>query len=125
VQTDGEAAVLLLIDELVRAPVPDLDGARPVVSLRDLALEVGIVERVILDVDGQRSPARLERDALGDSPAGEGAAALQPKVVVEPPRVVPLDDEDRLLSAALGAERLRRGLWITLLPIFPESGDTC
>ena len=52
-EPDGEPAVLLLLDELVGAPVPDLDRAGAVLPRRDLALEVAVVERVILDVHRQ------------------------------------------------------------------------
>ena len=41
--------------------------------------------------------SRLERDALRNRPACERAVALEPEVVVEARRIVPLDDEDRLL----------------------------
>ena len=99
-QADGEAAVALLLDELVRAGVPDLDGAGAVVALRDLALEGRVVERVILDVDGERALAGLERHALRHRPRGERAVPLEPEVVVEAPRVVALDDEDRRLRRA-------------------------
>src|SRR5207245_8863155 len=53
VQPDGQTAVLLLLDQLVRSVVPDLDRAGAVVALRDLALEGRIVERMVLDVDGE------------------------------------------------------------------------
>ena len=39
--------------QLVRAVVPDLDRAGAVLALRDLALERRVVERVVLDVDGE------------------------------------------------------------------------
>src|SRR4029079_417886 len=93
-EANREPAVPLLLDELVRAVIPDLDGACAVVALRDLALELRVLDRVVLDVDGEVLRARLEGDALGDGPRGEGAVALEPEVVVEPPRVVALDDED-------------------------------
>ena len=97
-QADGEAAVVLLLDELVGAAVPDLDRAGAVVALRDLARERRVVERVILDVHRERALARLEGDALRHRPRGERAVPLEPEVVVEAPRVVALDDEDRLLA---------------------------
>ena len=99
-QPHGEAAVALLLDELVRAAVPDLDGARAVVPLRDLTLEAPVLERMVLDVDGEVLLARLERDALRDGPRGENAVPLEAEVVVEPSGVVPLDDEDRRLRLA-------------------------
>ena len=68
VQAHRETAVRLLLEELVRAGVPDLDRAGAVVALRDLALEARVVERVILDVHGQDALPRLERDALRNGP---------------------------------------------------------
>ena len=101
-----QAAVGLLLDKLVRAPVPDLHGAGAVGAGRDLALEGRVVERVVLDVDGQVPLSRLERNALGDGPARERAVPLEAEVVVEPARVMALDDEDRLALAPTPAERL-------------------
>ena len=69
VQPNGQPAVLLLLEELVRAAVPDLDRARAVLALRDLALELRVLERVVLDVDGEVLLARLERHALRHRPA--------------------------------------------------------
>src|SRR6186997_3219601 len=96
---DGEAAVRLLLDQLVGAAVPDLHRSRAVVAGRDLALEAPVRERVILDVDGEVLRAGLERHAFGDGPARERAVPLEPEVVVEPTSVVPLDHEDRRLPA--------------------------
>jgi hypothetical protein len=122
VEANGETAVLLLFEKLVGAVVPDLDAAGAVLALRDLSLEGRVLERVILDVDGQVLLPRLERHALGNGPAGEGAVSLQAEVVVEPARVVPLDDEDRLLPALLPAERLRRLLGVALALVLGELG---
>src|SRR5205814_6207582 len=99
-----QPAVFLLLHELVGAVVPDLDGAGAVLPLRDLALEARVLERMVLDVDGEMLLARLERHALRHRPARERAVALEAEVVVEAPRVVALDDEDRLLAAPLPAE---------------------
>src|SRR3954452_6470990 len=119
---DGEAAVPLLLDELVRPVVPDLDGAGAVVPGRDLALEGGVVDRVVLDVDGERPLPRLERDTLRNGPRGERPVPLEPEVVVEAARVVPLDDEDRLLPAGapLRREGLRRVLPVALAVVLTE-----
>ena len=106
-QPHGQSTVGLLLEQLVRAAVPDLDGPRAVVALRDLALEAPVLERVILDVDCEVLLARLERHALRHGPRSENAVALEAKVVVEPARVVPLHDEDRRLRlAALRTEGL-------------------
>ena len=138
VQPDREAAVALLLDQLVRPAVPDLDRAGAVVAGRDLPLEVRVVERMVLDVDGERAPARLERDALRDRPARERAIALEPEVVVEPPSVVPLHDEDGIgwprgnlpvppspLPGSAFADRrfhrrFRRRLRVALAPVLAE-----
>src|SRR5207247_8806450 len=96
VQAYRQATVALLLDELIGAAIPDPDGAGPVVPRRDLAFEVRVVERMILDVDGEMLCARLERHALRHRSARESPVALQPEVVVEPPRIVALDDEDGL-----------------------------
>src|SRR5204863_8726537 len=121
VQANGEAAVLLLLDELVGALVPDLDRAGAVLPLRDLPLEAGVVERVVLDVDGERPLPRLERNPLRHRPARERAVALEAEVVVEPPRVVTLDDEDRLLPSFLRlAEGFRGLLGVALAPVLRE-----
>ena len=96
VQAHGQPAAPLLLEQLVRARVPDLDGARAVVPLRDLALERRVLERVVLDVDREVLLAGLERNAFRHGPARERAVQLEAEVVVEPRRVVSLDDEDRL-----------------------------
>ena len=88
-----EPAVLLLLDELVGSPVPDLDRAGAVLPGRDLALEVAVVERVILDVHRQVPLAERERDALRHRPAQEHPVPLEAEVVVEAAGGVALDDE--------------------------------
>ena len=97
VQPDRETAVGLLLDELVGARVPDLDRAGAVLAFRDLAVERRVLERMVLDVDGEMLLAGLERDALRDRPARERAVPLETEVVVQPAGIVTLDDEDRLL----------------------------
>ncbi len=67
--------------------------------------ERGVFDRMVFDVDGQMLLARLQRDALGNGPAGEGSIPLEAKVVVQSPGVVPLDDEDRVLPALLRRRR--------------------
>src|SRR3954468_20038701 len=47
---------------------------------------------MVLDVDGEVLLSRLDRNALRNGPRREGAVALEPKVVVEPARGVPLHD---------------------------------
>src|SRR6202008_435915 len=77
VQPHRKPAVLLLLEQLVRPGVPDLDGARAVVSLRNLPLEASVFQRVILDVNREMLLAGLERNALRHRPRREHAAALE------------------------------------------------
>ncbi len=99
VEPDGQAAVALLLDLLVRAVVPDLDRAGAVLAFRDLALEGRVLERMVLDVHGERTLSDVEGNTLRHGPAREHAVALQPEVVVEPPGVMALNHEDRLRLA--------------------------
>ena len=63
---------------------------------------------MVLDVHREVLLSRLERDALRHRPAGERAVSLEAEVVVQPPRVVTLNHEDRLLALAPLPERLGR-----------------
>ena len=97
---NGQLAVRLLLEQLVRAVVPDLDRAAAVLALRDLAVERRVLERMILDVHGERLRAGLERHALRHRPRRERAVPLEPEVVVQAACVVALHDEDRLACRA-------------------------
>jgi hypothetical protein len=123
VEADREAAVALLLHQLIGARVPDLDRARAVLALRDLARERRVVERVVLDVDGEMALTRLERDPLRHRPARERTVTLVAEVVVEPARVVALHDEDRLLRLPLAAERLRCLLRIALALVIAKAHE--
>src|SRR5690606_8145429 len=81
------------------AAVEDVDVTRTVMALRDVALEVGVTDGMVLDLDGQALLARTQRGPLGDRPALETAVHLQAEVVVARSRVVQLDDEDRAPAA--------------------------
>jgi hypothetical protein len=77
---------------------------------------------MVLDVDREVPLAGLERHALRHRPGEENAVPLEAKVVVEPARVVALDDEDRrLLGALAAAERLRRLLPVALSLVISEA----
>jgi hypothetical protein len=75
---------------------------------------------MVFDVDGEALLARFERDALRHRPAGQRPVALEAEVVVQAARVVPLDDEDRLLPRLLRAEGLGRLLRVALAFVLPE-----
>ncbi len=86
-------------------PVPDDDVARAVLLGRDDALEVEVLDRVVLDVDGHPPDLGVEGGALRDGPAHEDAADLEPEVVVEPRGAMTLDDEAAAAPADLGVRR--------------------
>ena len=75
------------------APVPDDDVAGPVLRLWDHALEVEVLDRVVLNVDRHPPCGRVQRRAARDGPRHEHAAHLQTEVVVEARGPMALDDE--------------------------------
>ena len=122
VQANGQPAVPLLLEQLVRAAVPDLDGARAVLARRDRPLEVAVLERVVLDVDREVALPTTEWDAFRHGPARERAVPLEAEVVVEATRIVPLHDEARLVAAGgTLAERLGRLPGTPLAAVLVES----
>ena len=93
VPVEGDDHLLRLpLLQLVGAGVPQLHGARAV-ALRDHALEVDVVERVVLDVHRQAVLLRAHRDPVRDRPRDQHAVALEAQVPVQAGRVVLLDDE--------------------------------
>ena len=85
---------ILRLRRAVAPVVPDDDRARAVVARRDHALEVGVLERVVLDVDGETLLTPGAATAPWDRPALEHPVHLEAQVVVEAPRGVLLDDEE-------------------------------
>ena len=109
------------------APVPDDDVARAVLLRGDDALEVEILDGVVLDVDRHPAHVRVEGRALGDRPRHEDATDLEPEVVVETGGPVPLDDESPAPGrSAVGGRargRLRRLPEVALAAVFLEGHD--
>ena len=99
---------------LPAAAVPDDHLAAAVLALRDLALEVGIVERMVLDVHGEPLVAGHQARAAGDGPARQRVADLEAEVVVQPPRRVLLHHEGVAVAAAVGPRRLVGGAEVAL-----------
>src|SRR6185436_13035571 len=88
---------------------------------RDHALEVEVLDRVVLDVDGHPAVSRVERQALGDGPADEDALDLEAEVVVEPRRAMALDDEPARAGRRSGrAGRFRRLCEVALAAVVLE-----
>src|SRR4051812_10361694 len=99
--------------------IPQQNGARSVLLRRYHALEIAILERVILDVHREALVRGVEARPLGDRPAQQDTVQLQPKVVVKVRRLVFLDDEDRLIGPTPTDDsgRLRCRLEVALLAI--------
>src|SRR4051812_26397462 len=76
-----------------KAEVPEHDGAAAILALRDGALEVPVIERVILGLDGKALVAGVKRRALGQGPGFKDAIDLKTQVIVKPCRGVLLDDK--------------------------------
>ncbi len=87
----------------VGAAVPDPDLAGTVVACRDLALEVDVLERVVLHVDRLAVALRVVGDAVRHRPRRQRPVVLQSQVPVQPPGVVFVDDE----PLSLGGRRCR------------------
>lgn len=116
-----EPAVALLFEEVVRAAIPDLDRARSVLSRRNHSREVGVFERVILDVYREMALSLVQRNSLRHCPARESAISLESEVVMEATRVVPLDHEARSVArVAAASEGLRCLSRTTLTPVLVE-----
>jgi len=86
---------------------------------RNDSLEVGVVERMILDVHGEPPFALLGRESFRQSPGAEYAVHFEPEVVMQMARGVFLDDEmmHRPLVLLHGATGFRGFLEIALCPI--------
>ena len=86
VQDHGQRAIGALARDLVGAAIEQLHRAGAVLARRDVALEVGVLERVVFDVNRERALASAQRHAARQRPAHQGAVALQPQVVVQAAR---------------------------------------
>src|SRR5215831_15053810 len=95
-------------DRLPGAAIPDKHSAAAVLALGDDALEVAVLDRVILDVHGQPLVRGIEARPLGDRPALENAFELEPKIVVEPRGGVLLNHERARRRAGLVRHLTRR-----------------
>ena len=78
------------------AAVPHDHVPAAVLAPRDDALEVEVLQGVVLDVDRDPLDVRIEGGPLGHRPADQDATDLEAEVVVQPPGPVPLHDEPLL-----------------------------
>src|SRR4051812_5522301 len=104
-QPDRQMAVLKrLLDRAlgqaaVGARVPH-DDAAGAIARADPALELGVAEGVVVDLDGEALLARVGRQSLRDRPGLQDPPDLEAEVVVHRSRCVLLDDEPHRVSTA-------------------------
>ena len=100
-----------IADRRPAAAVPGLDRAGAVLTFRDRALEVGVIERMVLDMRREPPVGGIERGSLAHRPAPQHAAMLKPQVPVQPGPLgrVLLHHEQRRRRARLGFARRRLG----------------
>src|ERR1700676_265845 len=76
----------LAADGLPIDAIPQLHGAAAVFALGYRAFKVAVVERVVLDLDGEALVVRIERRAARHRPRREDAAELKAQIVMQPAR---------------------------------------
>ena len=86
--------------------VPSHHFSGSVLACRNGALKPGVLQRVVLDVNGHPPFQRLERRPSRHRPRDEDAVDLEPEVVVQRGRAVALHHEP---PPGLGRWRSRRG----------------
>jgi hypothetical protein len=120
----GDLALRIFALRLPRAAVPQLHGAAAILAGRNHAFEGAVFDGMIFDLDGEPLGRRIERRHLGDRPTLIDAVEFQPEVVMEPRRVMALDDEFALLFLAANDFTARFGcnLEVALLMIEVEFG---
>ena len=99
---DGRDRVVCLV-RLPGAGIPDDHVAAAVLAGRDHALEVDVLDRVILDVNGEPLGCRVEGRAVRHRPARQDTIHLEAQVVVAATGPMPLYDEPELAVGLLHA----------------------
>ena len=89
----GELLERRLAQRLKGSLVPDHDRAAAVLVVGDGAFEITIVERMILDLDREPLVVRIERRPARHRPGLEDAVEFEPKIIMQPRRIMLLDHE--------------------------------
>ena len=99
---DGDDFAVAPLFNLAGADVPDFHRARAVLALRDGALELGVLDRVVLGLHREAVDVRFQRRALRHRPGDEHPVVLQAEIPVQVGGIVLADDENRLTRARGG-----------------------
>src|SRR5258708_11351012 len=81
-----------LVVRLPGAMIPEQHRAAAILALGDHPLEIAIVERMVLDMDGEALLAGIEARPPRNRPALEDAVELETEIVMQPRRRTFLDD---------------------------------
>src|SRR6185437_6679251 len=114
--------VLVVLLRLPGAAIPQHHRAAAILPLRNDAFELAVFERVILDMHREAFYLGVEARPLGDRPTLEHAVELEAEIVMEPGRVVLLD-EIGMPGPARRAAGLRLGCPVET-PLRLVSGQT-
>ena len=90
------------------APVPADGVARAVFAPGNDALEVQVLDRMVLGAGGEAALAGVARGTLRDCPRREDAVDLEPQVVVEPAGSMAMDHEPPAPARCRRARQVRR-----------------
>src|SRR5690625_2521242 len=118
-------SLLRINERLPPATIPEKDSAAAIFILWDRPFEITIFERVILGLDRQTFLARHEAWALGHGPAFQHAIHFQTKIVMQPARIMFLDEIAVALRGRVPALRFRGFREIALLPVFLQRHLAC
>src|SRR5262249_41914126 len=100
---------------LPETPIPQLHRAATVLPLGDGALEVSIIEWVVLDLDREAFHLRVEGRCPGDRPGLEHSIELEPQVIMQTAGGVLLDHEAQMI----GGRDLTLAAWFSGLAEVP------
>src|SRR5690606_36108422 len=96
VQAHAQASFRMIpAEQLERAYVPDDHRAAAVLSGRDRPLEVEVVERMVLRLEGRTADLKLGGQSLRDRPRFQRSVHLQPKIIMQVGGGVFLDHKPR------------------------------
>src|SRR5262249_41944886 len=103
------------------AAVPQLHGATAILAFRNGALEVAVVERMVLHLDREPLVMRIERRTARHRPGLEDAVKLQAEIIMQPGCRMLLNHEaPPLRRSHFGLARRLCGL--LEIALFPVSG---
>src|ERR1051325_1464422 len=99
--------VIIALEQLVRTNIPHHDSAAAVLTLRNNALELEVIDRMVFSGHRQSFFTFRIRRALGDSPRFENIMHLQPEIVMKMTGCMFLDYKTPPASLTAPAHRQR------------------